>query len=176
MTVAQTIDGQYLALRDYITIAKRMLIKHGGRPNNEDDISMVVEYMIRADKRYKDGIGSRIGFRMANARFAVQNTKKPLPQYRKRTTSLTRPNQNDIALIERLYTKGLSQDDRDDYNHILDMADQHLPTKQLKCFKLRYIEGLETKDICAEMKITRAMVSLHLIASIKRLRELCDEG
>lgn len=61
-----------IELKEYIELSEKIIYKYGRFKPSEDDISFVSEYMMRADVRYKEGVGDRDQFRVVNGRFAVR--------------------------------------------------------------------------------------------------------
>jgi hypothetical protein len=60
-----------LSLKEYLDLSEKVIYKYGKFLPSEDDISYVAEFMMRADVRYKEGIGKREMFRVFNGKFAV---------------------------------------------------------------------------------------------------------
>jgi hypothetical protein len=73
-----------LKLKDYLELAEKVIMKHGKFIASEDDISFVAEYMMRADKRYIEGVGNRNAFRVVNGKYAVIRLMTTRNKLRKR--------------------------------------------------------------------------------------------
>jgi len=80
---------QFLTQKEYILTAKKNLSKYGVLNPSNDQIGEVVEYLIRADYKYKSDIGNREGFRMLYAKYGVLKAiRKNKQQNNKRDKSL----------------------------------------------------------------------------------------
>jgi RNA polymerase sigma factor (sigma-70 family) len=182
--VAKTIDGQYLTLKDYIKVAQRVLAKNKLDPRNEENISIVVEYMVKADQKYDGMTGTRIGYRMVNAKYgAMVARQKYLARInnKKKNKILSLDYLHDInserphCLYDSVACKDVSQETRVMCEDIVKVAKKIMGKRQFQCFYLKYVENYMTKDICKEMGITRAMVSLHIIGAKEKLAEYFND-
>jgi RNA polymerase sigma factor (sigma-70 family) len=68
---------QYLSVKEYEEIAIKLLNKYAKHnTSNEDAISLVMEYMMKADMRFDDKIGKRECFRVVCGKFGALYTLK----------------------------------------------------------------------------------------------------
>lgn len=167
----------FLTLSEYLLGARKLLNLYGYNihKNDEDAISFVASYMIKADQTW-DGVSSnRDTWRFNRARYAIMKLKTKY-RTRKRLVSLStvvsKKGEKEIKLSDIVE----SRKDRDfivPFNDIISRAKNILTPRQFDCIFFYYSDQLKMEEIGQRLGITKQAVSLHIKNAIKVLKDEC---
>ncbi len=146
---------EFLPLREYLRIAKSVILKH--RPYllaDEDCLSHVVYYIIKADWSFDPdkGIDRKVylGF---IARKGVQTAER-----------LREPSYNEDYPENYAY-------DRNTYVELAELIDGVKLTKKQRKMLYLFLEGHQYVDIARQYQVSRQTVRMHVEAAIKKVRK-----
>lgn len=168
----------YLTLTDYLTSAVKVLKHHGYGflCRDEDAISHVAEYMMKADQIF-DGNGSRDAFRVYYARFGIMDYLNRYGKKRHSTLSLDFSTINGGTFRDTIASDAITPDEHASRTEILSMIanTDKLTDRQKQCINLYFLDGATLESIGQEFGgITRERVRQIINESINILRELLD--
>ena len=170
----------FLTLKEYLLGARKLLALYGYNclKNDEDAISYVASYMMKADHTWDGEKSSRDTWRYNQAKFAIMKLKTAHRKKRKlqsldqciSKSGSDRPVfLQDVIVDSKNNTDNLQQA----FTHVMDYAENLLPQRQFACLKLRYQEDLKLEDIGRQLGISKQAVDQHLSKAIKTLRNVC---
>jgi len=163
--------SQYLTLKQYISGAKKIIAKYGGKfkygfLKNDDVLSYVVYRMVRADEKFVSG--SRDGYRSMHAKFAIKKCIERLFQKKKevKTVSLDLK-----SLRTKLVVEPKSLEDRILFNEIRKYIyeSEVFTANERIVLVLKYIENWRFNDIVNHLNVTPQRVNQIKRAGIEKL-------
>lgn len=155
-------SNMFLPLKDYLAIAKRCFNKYAKSKPSEDQLSTIVEYMIRADNKYRQNDGSRDKFRWYYAQFGMQTSLK-------KKKEKNRVNVKDLDLIadNKYSTVGNSE--------LLELIYKHCSYRMASMIIDYYVSGYSIKELAERENVSPQRISaLIKQGRIKLSQEIKD--
>lgn len=167
----------FLTLDEYLTGASKLLSLYGYNchKKDEDAISFVASYMMKADQTWDGHSSSRDTWRFNQARFAIMKLKT---KYRNRkklvslNTVINHKGNRDVILSDVIEDRN-NYETIENFNEIMYRAKQNLSSKQFECLSLHYVDGMTLDKIGDKLGITKQAVSLHIIKAVQKLKNEC---
>jgi len=171
----------FLTFDEYWNGAQRILNLYGYNihKNDDDAISFVASYMIRADETWDGSKSSRNYWRFNNARYAILKLKN---QYRKQKKVLSlnlviRKNKNSEIVLGDIIVSPENMENtiikREQFNYVMTKAKNVLSPRQLECFTLYYQNSITMEEIGNKLNLTKQAVSFHIKNALSKVKNEC---
>lgn len=157
--------SQYKTLDEYWLLARRMIMKRCYSYRNDDDaISYVAHHAMLADSRYKEGIGTRDGFRVYYATMACYKWLNYVKIKRNK------------RIGTELFDMASNHNSHNDIIAYRDMVDYiktstDITDLQRNAAVKYYVEGWTMQDIADEAGVSRQNVDSHIKSVVKKVKE-----
>ena len=162
----------FLTLNEYLLGARRILNLHGFRchRNDEDAISYVASYMMKADNTW-NGTSSRNTWRYNQALYAIKHLKA---KYRKqkRMVSLSKVVQSkgrEITLADMIEAKP-QHNCQEQFNDLLSYAKTILTDLQFVCLKMYYADHMTLEQIGNKFGVSKEAIRQNIERAIKNIK------
>ena len=167
----------FLKLDEYLKGAQKILSIYGYKChiNDDDAISFVAYYMMKADQTWDGKSSSRDTWRFNQAKYAILKLKTAHRKRKaRREISLFMPigkmGDRDIFLCNTIEDKKSTNHIQKSFEEVLNVAKNKLTETQFKCISMYYCENTTMQDVGNKLGITKQMVSLHIKNAEKVLR------
>lgn len=160
--------NQYLNLYEYLDIARKIAIKYGINPKNEEAVAYIGEHMMIADRDF-DGRGNKDKFRIYYGKFGARKWKA---RYYKKDNLVSL---DDIAFrydkkFDFIETTSLTALQHMQFTEVKDIANKLLSGNHKKIFEL-YMMNHKIPDIAQRVKLSRQYIYVSIRKSITKIRE-----
>jgi RNA polymerase sigma factor (sigma-70 family) len=163
----------FLTLNEYLNGAKKILSIYGYKHHIKDDdaISFVAYYMMKADNTWDGKSSSRNTWRFNQARYAILKLKnKHRKQKEKKEISLYTPIGKDSNSMLCDTIADNRTHNEYDFNEVIKTAERKLSSTQFKCLKMYFCENMNMEEVGNKLGITKQAVSLNIQQAKKALR------
>jgi len=167
----------FLTLDEYLLGARKLIAKYGlsCHVEDEDAISYVAQYMMKADETCDETKSARNTWRINQARYAIMNLRtKFLKDKKHKTLSLNVQIKNNggrsVQLSDTIPDNRMDNTKEEQYNQVINAAQNVLSGRRQHCFLSYYKKGKTLQEIGDELGITKEAVRQQLEKGIKILQ------